>query len=159
MIRTTGKIKGTWDAYILPDGVWLALPLIPPSQNQYLRWHWSKRKRYLDQLSRDMSLLAISCRCPRFKSATVHITYFFPDKRHRDKDNYNGKFLLDALRRANILEDDRAELVNLPQPEFEIDRHYPRTEIWITAEDEQIPGANICTSREKTEQPMYLQEF
>ena len=138
MTKTSTSESDTWDAYVLPHGLWLALPLIPPSQNQYLRWHWARRKCYLDQLGQDLGYLAMACRCPQFKQATVHITYFFPDKRRRDKDNYNGKFLLDALRRAGILEDDRADLISLPEPEFNVDRHHPRTEIWITAGEEKI---------------------
>lgn len=122
----------TWDAYILPDGLWLALPLLPPSQNRYLRWHWAERRRYLDDLSENLGWLARARRLPVFEEATVYMTYLFRDRRHRDKDNYNGKFLLDALKRAGILTDDRAELVRLPEPEFLVDRQYPRTEIWIT---------------------------
>lgn len=132
MTKTITSKNDTWDAYVLPDGLWLALPLIPPSQNQYLRWHWARRKRYLDQLGQDIAWLAAARRCPRFRQAVVQIEYFFRDRRSRDKDNYNGKFLLDALRRAGILEDDRADLISLPEPEFNLDRHYPRTEIWIT---------------------------
>ncbi len=121
----------SWDAYLLPGGLWLAIPFIPPSQNQYLRWHWAKRKRYLDGLGADLARLALARRLPAFEQATVQVSYIFPDRRHRDKDNYNGKFILDALRRAGILTDDRAELVSLPEPEFLLDRERPRTEVWI----------------------------
>lgn len=126
-----------WDACILPEGIWLALPLLPPSQNEYLRWHWGRRRRYLDDLSANLTWLTRAHQLPVFQEATVHITYLFPDRRRRDKDNYNGKFLLDALKRSGILTDNNAELISLPEPEFLMDRHHPRTEIWIMRGEEK----------------------
>lgn len=137
--KTTTPNSQDWDAYILPDGVWLAIPFLPPSLNVWSRWHWAKRKRYLDNLGDNLAWLARAHNLPRFEQATVQVTYLFPDRRHRDKDNYNGKFILDALRRAGILTDDRAELISLPEPEFLVDRHRPRTEVWVTR-DEELGG-------------------
>jgi Holliday junction resolvase RusA-like endonuclease len=134
-----------WDACQVTNGYWLTLPLTPPSQNEYLRWHWSRRKRYLDELSENLSLLALAFRIPRFEHATIQITYFFAEHRQRDKDNYNGKFILDALKNAGILLDDRASLIKLPEPGFAVDHCRPRTEIQITTEG-AIPCSKALTA-------------
>ncbi len=43
----------------------------------------------------------------------VRITYFFRTKQRHDPDNYNGKFILDGLREAGIIEDDSFSNVEL----------------------------------------------
>jgi len=128
-VAKTGAVS--WDAKTFPGGVWIQLPLIPPSLNVWSRWHWAKRDRYLKQLARDLGLLAKANKLPQFGQAVVQVVYYFRDGRHRDKDNYGGKFLLDALRYAGILTDDRAALVSLPEPVFRVDRERPRTEIFV----------------------------
>lgn len=62
--------------------------------------------------------------------ATVHITYFFKDRRRRDPDNYSGKMLLDPLVREGILKDDSFEVVTL-RLSGAVDRDDPRCEIEI----------------------------
>jgi hypothetical protein len=120
-----------WGAKTFPGGVWIQIPQIPPSLNVWSRWHWAKRDRYLKQLTRDLGLIVKTYRLPRFEEATVQVVYYFPDARHRDKDNYGGKFFLDALRYAGILKDDNADLISLPEPNFQVDRQRPRTELFI----------------------------
>ena len=125
----------TWDARIIPGGAWVQIPEIPPSLNVWSRWHWAKRKRYLDQLTKDIGQLARAMKLPRFERATVQVVYCFRDKRLRDKDNYSGKFMLDALRHAGVLAEDNSEVLSLPEPAFEVDRERPRVEVFIWGRD------------------------
>jgi len=131
--------KGEWRAEAVPGGgVKLVMPGVPPSLNAWSRWHWGRRKAYLDSLSSAVGALARAARIRRFEHAVVEVTYYFPDRRRRDKDNYGGKFLLDALCRAGVLADDCARLTGLPEPEFNCDRACPRTEVVIRPRE---PGA------------------
>jgi Holliday junction resolvase RusA-like endonuclease len=67
-----------------------------------------------------------------YRRATVQIIYYFKTRRRRDpQDNYAPKFLMDALVKSGILEDDNGELVKVSTPEIEIDRERPRTEVFI----------------------------
>lgn len=102
--------KNDWAVLARADGIVLLLmPEIPPSQNVYMRWHWAKRKNYLDELVFAFTKLRMSTRgyIPP-ERAEVQIKYFFKDNRRRDKDNYNGKFILDALRKAGFIVEDHA---------------------------------------------------
>ena len=45
--------------------------------------------------------------------ARVTLRYRFPDTRRRDPDNYSGKFILDGLVRAGVLQDDSFDHVVL----------------------------------------------
>ena len=68
---------------------------IPPSNNEFMgnshsfrdysqrkvEWHWLVKAAIKERPARP------------FTHATVTITYFFPDKRRRDPDNYSGKFI------------------------------------------------------------------
>lgn len=134
-----------WDACKVTNGYWLTLPLIPLSQNEYLCWHWSRRKGYLDELTENMAWLALAFGIPCFIQAKVQIIYIFRDHCRRDKDNYNGKFILDALKNARILVDEQASLIKLPEPVFAVDHCRPRTEIWITAEGGFHDNTSITT--------------
>ena len=130
-MRRSG-FKGEWRAEAVPGGgVRLVMPGVPPSLNAWSRWHWGKRKAYLDRLAASVAALACAARVPRFERAVVEVTYYFPDRRRRDKDNYSGKFLLDALCRAGVLADDCARLTRLPEPVFSLDRGFPRTEVVV----------------------------
>lgn len=105
---------------------------IPPSNNQYMgnshnfniyrrekeRWHWLMK-----------AATCIKAEEP-FKKARIHITYFFPDKRRRDPDNYAGKMILDPLVHMGILEDDSFKNVELVLS-GRYDKECPRTEIEI----------------------------
>lgn len=43
----------------------------------------------------------------------VFIEYHFPDIIHRDHDNYTPKFILDALKRWGLIEDDSARKIDV----------------------------------------------
>lgn len=81
---------------------------IPPSNNKFIGrkniWSYREQKKNWEFLIRN----ATENSRPEkpLKCAQVNITYFFPDKRRRDPDNYSGKFILDGLVRAGVLADD-----------------------------------------------------
>ena len=58
------------------------------------------------------------------------MTYYFPDKRRRDSDNFSGKMILDGLTRAGIIEDDSFDHVRLVLCGG-YDKENPRTEIEV----------------------------
>lgn len=93
-------------AYIISD--------IPPSNNQFIGRN--KRWQYQDAKKHWADLISLACR-PKppepLKKCRVHLHYMFPDKRRRDPDNYSGKFILDGLVKAGILEDDNFTNIQL----------------------------------------------
>ena len=110
----------------------ITIPEIPPSLNQILRMHYHKRdaanKRWAglvgmfdNRKKRDKPI----------SRAQVCITYYFPDARRRDSDNYAGKFLLDGLVNAGVIEDDSFDHVELLLV-GKVDREDPRTVIEVT---------------------------
>ena len=90
------------------------IPEIPPSNNKFIgrnaRWEYQKIKKYWEEL------IFYTCR-PRpdkpFKKVVVTLTYYFPDNRKRDCDNFSGKFILDGLTKAGIIEDDSFQNIEL----------------------------------------------
>ncbi len=113
----------------------ITVPNIPPSNNEFMgnshsfrvyqerkeEWHWLVKAAIRERPVRP------------FAKATVTITYFFPDRRRRDLDNYSGKFILDALVKEGIIADDNFFVINL-QLKAEIDRARVRTEIMVEGE-------------------------
>lgn len=108
---------------------------IPPSNNQFMGnshnfnayrkikedWHW-------------LIKAAIKIRPPTpYQKAVIEITYYFPDRRRRDPDNYSGKMILDPLVREGIIKDDSFANIRL-ELSAEVDKTNPRTEIEIMEE-------------------------
>ena len=105
---------------------------IPPSNNQFMgnsrsfvpyhrqktEWHWLIKSAIKKKPKEPI------------RSAVVTITYFFPDRRRRDPDNYSGKFILDPLVQEGILIDDSFSVVELVL-RAEVDKNNPRTEIEV----------------------------
>lgn len=120
-----------WDAEKREDGVFLVIPEIHPSVNVWKGWHWAKRGRYLRELTENITWLVLARKLPLTRNAIVEITYFFPDRRRRDTNNYTPKFLLDALVYAGLILDDNAKEIRQPEPRFEIGGEYFRTEVLI----------------------------
>ena len=60
----------------------------------------------------------------------VEITYYGPDKRRRDPDNYAGKLILDGLTARGVIEDDSFNNIELIL-RGGYDKNNPRTEIEI----------------------------
>jgi len=112
----------------------LVIPDIPPSNNKFMgrnargfhfvyqeekqKWEWLVRAAVRQKPKKP------------FKKAMVRITYFFPDKRRRDPDNYSGKFLLDGIKKAGLIEDDSFSNIRL-ELHGQHDKENPRTEIEI----------------------------
>jgi len=111
----------------------LIIPEIPPSNNRFMgrgtvkgqafgyqnekqRWEWLVKAAVKKKPKKPM------------EKARVRITYFFPDRKRRDPDNYSGKFLLDGLTRAGLIKDDSFSNIQL-ELRGECDRKNPRTEI------------------------------
>lgn len=107
------------------------IPEIPPSNNKFIGRNM--RFEYQNAKKAWADKIFFLCR-PRpskpFKKALVEITYYFKDKRRRDPDNYSGKFILDGIVRAGIIEDDSFSNVAL-KLRGEYDKDRPRTEIHI----------------------------
>lgn len=91
------------------------LPLITPSLNQYLRWHWSRRAKF-----RDTCCICIRMQMHMYASdwvlktpRRVVITRY--GTRKLDYDNFVGgcKPLLDALHYERIVNDDTSEWVDV----------------------------------------------
>ena len=107
------------------------IPDIPPSLNKYAGrenvWAYRADKKQWE------ALCAAYCR-PKpsepIKKCVVRITYFFRTKQRHDPDNYSGKFILDGLREAGIIEDDSFSNVELHLC-GSYDKENPRTEIMI----------------------------
>lgn len=109
----------------------ITIPEIHPSLNQILRMHYHKRNT---ENKKWAALVAFfdnrrKKRGP-LKKARVKITYFFPDNRRRDPDNYSPKFLMDGLVNAGVIEDDSFRHVELTIA-GEVDKDDPRTEIEV----------------------------
>lgn len=110
----------------------LVISDIPPSNNKYMgrsakgfhfayqdekqKWEWLVRAAVKKKPKKPL------------KKARVRITYFFPDRRRRDPDNYSGKFLLDGLTKSGLIEDDSFKNIRL-ELRGEHDKQNPRTEI------------------------------
>ena len=112
----------------------LVIPAIPPSNNKYMgrnasgfHFAYQEEKRKWEWLVR----AAVKKKPQKpFKKARVRITYFFPNKIRRDPDNYSGKFLLDGIKKAGLIEDDSFSNIRL-ELRGECDKENPRTEIEI----------------------------
>jgi len=107
------------------------IPAIPPSLNKFAGRNNVHEYRKLKQ---EWTMLVKLC-CRKAPApldrATVAITYFFPDKRRRDPDNYCGKLILDGLTAAGVIKDDSFACIDLVL-RGEHDRTNPRTEIEVT---------------------------
>ena len=86
----------------------LTIKGVPPSLNRFLgranEWEYRSAKKEWTELV----LWAIKANKPSkpYDFAEVHISYFFPDERRHDADNYCGKLLLDGLTRGGVIKDD-----------------------------------------------------
>lgn len=104
---------------------------LPPSNNKFKgrqnHWEYRNLKKEWEQLIR---LVCKPVPKQPLEKVNVTITYFFPDKRRRDPDNFNGVFLLDGLVKAGILKDDNFDCITL-HLRGGYDKQNPRTEIEI----------------------------
>lgn len=116
----------------------LILPLPDPCLSPNARVHWAKKGRAVKELRRCASLVALAemtaarVKPPRWKTATVQVTAYYPVKRRRDKDNLVAslKAAFDGLVDAGMLEDDDG-LTHLPTV-IDIDAMNPRVVMVVT---------------------------
>ena len=113
----------------------IVVPKIPPSMNNFLgnshnyhNYAMEKKKwfRYILEAA-DMNSI------PKkpYGRVNIYITYFFPNSIRRDRDNYNGKFLMDPLVKIHLLKDDDFRVIEKQVIKAALDRKNPRTEIVI----------------------------
>lgn len=114
------------------------IPEIPPSNNNYmgrgskgLTMEYQREKK---RWARDIKY-TVGKNKPKkpYKKAIVILTYFFKTKHRRDPDNYSGKFIMDGLVNAGVIEDDSFANVEL-RLRGRHDKENPRTEIIIKGE-------------------------
>lgn len=108
---------------------------VPPSLNEF-----AGRRNVRDyRKAKQQWTWAVKAACMACKDrpkephprALVEITYFFPDQRRRDADNYAGKFLLDGLTKAGVIvDDDLRHITTVIRGDY--DKQNPRTEIAVT---------------------------
>lgn len=129
--RALPKSLVQWDAKLIPGGMWLQLPQIPPSLNDWKNWHPMMQAKYKTDLTASVSGLKMAFKLPKYPMALIQVIYYFATVRKRDADNYSGKFLLDAIKNAGLIDDDNSEVLQLPEPKFEVDKARPRVEVFI----------------------------
>lgn len=90
---------------------------IHPSTNQYMRWHWTKRA---DEVTQWHWLVkqALGGKRIFIPNPVIETTYFFPDRRERDRGNYIPKFIIDALVKEKVIEDDSSKKLIETMPSF-----------------------------------------
>lgn len=103
---------------------------IPPSNNKFAGrknvWEYRQIKKQWEEI---IYYSAIGKKGIKGKVKVI-IEYFFPDKTRRDPDNYSGKFILDGLVRAGLIDDDNFKTISL-ELKGNYDKANPRTEIII----------------------------
>ena len=93
----------------LPEAVVVELPLLPNSRGNQ-RWHHYQRHRYDRELQADLLPCFLAQRpAEPFPCCSLEVTFYFPDQRMRDPDNYYSglKPWLDAAVAAGIVASDR----------------------------------------------------
>lgn len=121
------------------DRLKIAVHAIPPSLNEYLgnSHNFNDYRKTKEQWAwLVVQAVPLAFRGVKWQRSSVSITYFFPDDRRRDPDNYSGKFLCDGLRLAGVIADDSFKNIKL-ELAGELDRANPRTEIEVTRLDNE----------------------
>lgn len=108
---------------------------IPPSNNIYLgNGGRGKNFQYQRDKKRWARLVKRAAEGNKPKNpiekSTVTLEYYFKTRHRRDPDNYSGKFLLDGLVLAGVIEDDSFKNIDL-RIKGNYDKENPRTVITI----------------------------
>lgn len=106
-----------------------------PGYNQLNSGHWAVKNRLKQESMRLVQIAAMADKIRPVKGqAKVRITCFEPNAK-RDVDNVKAganKIILDALQGIKIIEGDgRKYIVEVLNPQIEIDRKKPRIEVEI----------------------------
>ena len=107
---------------------------IPPSLNRFAgrknMWAYREAK----QVWKNIAIRSLHPKPEKpIEKCRMQITFFFPDKRKRDYDNYL-KMLLDGIAAAGIIADDNFNVIQTLKICGEVDKNEPRIEIEITEE-------------------------
>lgn len=109
---------------------------VPPSNNKYMGGGGKGRNFQYQKEKKDWAIkldraVGIDRPDTPFKKSIVKLTYYFETRHRRDPDNYSGKFLLDGLVEAKVIEDDSFSNIDLIT-EGRYDKDNPRTVLTIT---------------------------
>ena len=119
----------------MADSITIEVKGVPPSLNVFAgranSWDYRKTKQKWTWAVKAACLACKGRPKQPYEKAVVEITYFFPDQRRRDADNYAGKFLLDGLTQAKVIVDDDLKHITTII-KGNVDKHDPRTQITIT---------------------------
>lgn len=107
---------------------------IPPSNNKFMgksgsyHSYQTLKKEWAEKIQYECS--------PKpekpIRKARITLTYYFRDHKERDPDNFSGKFLMDGLTKAGIIEDDNFNVVtDYRLLKGGVDKHDPHTVITI----------------------------
>ena len=95
----------------------ITLKGVPPSLNRFAgrqnSWEYRDAKSYWTQLVWAASRASKDRPAKPMEKADVEILYYFPTRSRHDADNYSGKFILDGLVKAGILQDDSFAVIDL----------------------------------------------
>lgn len=145
-----------------PKTLGLVLPEFPPR----LEVHWKKlpnRENYRAVRDRWFSLIETALEAaeeygvplPRdpFKRGTLWVTTFYGKALARDPDNYTAKFIIDALRRNRIIEDDDYSRIQIVLRGSA--KGPARTEVLVEEASDQLDGL-IARARESVKSVRFV---
>lgn len=108
---------------------------IPPSNNKYMgsgsrgkNFQYQKEKK--EWARKIVSAVGVDRPDKPIEKSIVTLRYYFKTRHRRDPDNYSGKFLLDGLIEAKVIEDDSFNHIDL-RIEGDYDKDDPRTVMTI----------------------------
>ena len=104
------------------DTLYIIIPALPPSKNQYIRKHWRTQQRLWFKPWEEMMRNTVG-NSIKFKGVVaVEIELHFPNKMQRDVLNLVGfPPLMDCLKDAGIIEDDNSRMCKIAIAEPVID--------------------------------------
>ena len=113
----------------------ITIPLPPAELSPNSRCHWrvkAKATAAMRAISNSRTQFNLPDNHKPFKSATIQATFYFRDKRRRDKDNMLAslKSAFDGLADAGLVADD-SDFTHLPVVVC-VDRVHPRVELEVT---------------------------
>lgn len=110
------------------------VPYLPPSLNAYRRYHWREQRKIERTWKEYVFVKWLKLKKPSFEAVHITLHFYFPDRRHRDHDNYmatGSKLVGDALK-GYFMPDDNPDYLKGWSFLFGIDHRNPRTVIKLT---------------------------